>query len=45
METKNPTKEQVHEYKIKKREVHKKFTNSSEKDLNTNNNKKSFCQK
>ena len=33
-ETKNPTKEQVNEYKMTKREIYKKFTNLSEKELN-----------
>ena len=36
-ETKNPTKEQVNEYKMTKREIYKKFTNLSEKELNTKN--------
>ena len=39
-ETKNPTKKQVNEYKMTKREIYKKFTNLSEKELNTKNNKK-----
>ena len=30
-ETKNPTKELVDEYKMTKREIHKKFTNLSKK--------------
>ena len=30
-ETKNPTKEQVNEYKMTKREIYKKFTNLSKK--------------
>ena len=30
-DTKNPTKEQVHEYKMTKREIYKKFINLSEK--------------
>ena len=33
-ETKNPTKKQVNEYKMKKRETYKEFTNLSEKVLN-----------
>ena len=37
-ETKNPSKEQVHEYKMTKREIYKKFTNLSEKELNAKNN-------
>ena len=35
-ETKNPTKKPVNEYKMKKRQIYKKFTNLSEKELNTN---------
>ena len=34
------TKKQVNEYKMTKREIYKKFTNLSEKELNTKNNKK-----
>ena len=37
-ETKNPTKKQVNEYKMTKREIYKKFTNLSEKELNAKNN-------
>ena len=37
--TKTPTKEQVNEYKMTKREIDKKFTNLSKKELNTNNKK------
>ena len=44
-ETKNPSKEQVNEYKMKKRQIYKKFTNLSEKELNTKNNKRKLCQK
>ena len=33
-ETKNLAKEQVNEYKMTKREIYKKFTNLSEKELN-----------
>ena len=40
-ETKNPTKEQVNEYKMTKREIDKKFTNLSKKELNKKINKKS----
>ena len=32
-ETKNPTKEQVNEYKMTKREIYKKFTNLSKKKI------------
>ena len=31
-------KKQVHEYKMTKREIYKKFTNLSEKELNAKNN-------
>ena len=41
-EAKNPTKEQVNEYKITKREIYKKFTNLSKKELNTKNNKNPY---
>ena len=36
--TKNPTKKQVNEYKVTKTQIYKKFTNLSEKELNTKNN-------
>ena len=39
-ETKNPTKKQVDEYKMTKRQIYKTFTNLSDKELNTKNNKK-----
>ena len=41
-ETKNPSKEQVDEYKMTKRQIHKKFTNLNES--NTKNKKKNLCQ-
>ena len=43
-ETKNPTKKQVNEYKMTKREIYKKFTNLSEKELNTKNNKEAYVR-
>ena len=43
-ETKNPTKKQVNEYKMTKREIYKKFTNLSKKELNTKNNKKTYVR-
>ena len=43
-ETRNPTKEQVNEYKMTKRKIYKKFGYLSEKELNRKNNKKT-CQK
>ena len=33
-------KKQVNEYKMTKKQIYKKFTNLSEKELNTKNNKK-----
>ena len=36
-ETKNPTIKQVDEYKMTEREIYEKFTNLSEKELNTKN--------
>ena len=43
-ETKNPTKKQVNEYKMTKREIYKKFTNLSEKELNLKNNKTPYVR-
>ena len=43
-ETKNPTKKQVNEYKMTKRETCKKFDHLSEKELNTKNNKKAYVR-
>ena len=43
-ETKNPTKEQVNEYKIAKREIYKKFTNLRKKELTTKYNKNPFVR-
>ena len=43
-ETKNPAKEQAHEYKMTKREIYKKFTNLSKKELNTKNNKNPYVR-
>ena len=43
-ETKNSAKEQVNESKMKKTEIYKKFTNLSEKELNTKNNKNSYVR-
>ena len=36
-ETKNPTKEQINEYKMTEREIYKKFGNLSEDELKTKN--------
>ena len=43
-QTKNSREEQFNEYKMTKREIYKKFTNLSKKELNTKNNKP-LCQK
>ena len=43
-ETKNPKKEQVNEYTMKKREIYKKFTNLSKQELNTKNNKNPYVR-
>ena len=42
--TKNPTKQQVNENKITKKEIYKKFDNLSKKKLNTKNNKKAYVR-
>ena len=42
--TKNPTKKQVNEYKMTKRQFYKKFTNLSNKELNAKNNKKTYVR-
>ena len=41
-ETKNPTEKQVKEYKMTERDIYKKFTNLSEKELDTKNNKEPY---
>ena len=43
-ETKNPTKEQVNEYKMTEREIYKNFTNLSKKELNTKSNKNVYVK-
>ena len=43
-ETKNPTKKQVNEYKMTKKQIYKKFNNLSEKELTTKNNKKTYVR-
>ena len=42
--TKNPSKEQVNEYKMTKREIYQKLTSLSQEKLNTINNKKTFVK-
>ena len=44
-EIKNPSKEQINEYKMTKKQIYKNFTNLSQEKLNTLNNKKNLCQK
>ena len=44
-EIKNPSKEQINEYKMTKKQIYKNFTNLSQEKLNTINNKKNLCQK
>ena len=39
LKTKNLTKEQISEYKIRERELYEKFDNLSEEELNTKSNK------
>ena len=43
-ETKNPTKKQVNEYKMTKRQIYIRFANLTEKELNTKNNKKPMSE-
>ena len=43
-ETKNPSKEQVNEHKMTKKQIYKKFTNFSQEKLNTINNKKTYVK-
>ena len=43
-ETKNPTKKQVNEYKMAKREIYKNFTNINDEELNAKNNKKTYAR-
>ena len=43
-EAKSCTKKQINEYKTTKREIYKKFTNLSEKELNTKNNKNPYVR-
>ena len=43
-ETKNPTKKQVNEYKMTKRQIYIRLANLTEKELNTKNNKKPMSE-
>ena len=44
LKTKNPTKEQINEYKMTEREIYKKFCNLSEEKLNTKSNKNVYMK-
>ena len=44
LKTKNPTKEQISEYKMTEREIYKKFCNLSEEKLNTKSNKNVYMK-
>ena len=41
-ETKNPSKEQVNEHKMTKKQIYKKFTDLSQEKLNVINNKETY---
>ena len=43
-ETKNPTKEQINEYKMTERKIYKNFVNLSKKELSTKNNKITYVK-
>ena len=43
-ETKNPTKEQINEYKMTEREIYEKFDNLSKDELNTKSNKNVYVR-
>ena len=43
-ETKNPSKEQVNEYKMIKKQIYKTFTNLSQEKLSAINNKKTYVK-
>ena len=44
LKKKNPTKEQINEYKMTEREIYKKFDNLSEDELNTKSNKNVYVR-
>ena len=44
LKTKNPTKEQISEYKMTERDIYKKFCNLSEEKLNTKSNKNVYMK-
>ena len=43
-ETKNPSKEQVNEHKMAKKQIYKKLANLSQEKLNTIDNKKTYVK-
>ena len=43
-ETKNPSKEQVDEHRMTKKQIYKKSTNLNQEKLNTINNKKTYVK-
>ena len=43
-ETKNPSKEQVNEHKMTRKQIYKKFTNLSQEKLNAINNKETYVK-
>ena len=43
-ETKNPTKEQINNYKMTERKIYEKFDNSSEDELNTMSNRNVYVK-
>ena len=43
-ETKNPTKEQINEYKMTEREIYEKFDNLSKEELNTKSYKNIYVR-
>ena len=43
-ETKNPTKQQINEYKMTEREIYEKFDNLSKEELNTKSNKNIYVR-
>ena len=44
LKTKNPTKEQINEYKMTEREIYEKFDNLSEDELNTKSNRNIYVK-
>ena len=44
LKTKNPTKEQISEYKITERELYEKFDNLSKEELNAKSNKTAYVR-